>query len=84
MAKVTRVPRMECWVKRGKKWEMAFGTTSEADVWERLARDMMWRYLAKANYAKRITESVYGNERTVTVYDASLSTPCKRIYTLPN
>lgn len=81
---MTKETRMECWAKKGKKWEMTYETTSEVEVWERLARDMMWRYLAKANYAKRITETAYGNIRTITVYDVSLGYPFKRIYTLPN
>lgn len=84
MANVTRVPRMECWAKKGKKWEMTYGTTSDVEVWERLARDLMWRYMAKANYAKRVTETVYGNTRTITIFDTSLNYPFKRIYTLPN
>lgn len=84
MENAMRVPRLECWVKKGKNWLVTYETTDAVEVWERLARDLMWRYLAKANFAKRVTETVYGNVRTVTIFDTSLNYPFKRIYTLPN
>ena len=86
MANVMGVPRLEFYAKCGKKWVKFDKDTESGDcVWERLARDLMWRYLAKANYAKKVTETVYGNVRTVTVYDyTDEMPPMKRVYTLPN
>lgn len=85
MANVMGNPRLEFYSKCGKKWVKYDENETGDIVWERLARDLMWRYLAKANYAKKVTETVYRNCRTITVYDYTDGMPpMKRVYTLPN
>ena len=65
------IPNYAYQEKRGGVWVTTYGNTDPATVYEHLANCLMYRYLWKANYAKRITESSNGVTRTITVYDGT-------------